>query len=241
MPAYREGMNAADEIRAIREAFARAGVALWAAPNVVQSFRDLGELEKLGATITRETADTRAALAAALVDDRGVKQLELAELLNLTASRTNQLVQRGRKLRRSLQVSEALTLPVSPPMALAIVTNETGVLVVKRKDGVPPWSFPATAVAEGESLADCVTRNVPRETGVEVVAKELLGKRFHPTTGWAVFYISCSPASEQAPEVLDTDDLSEARYMPLNEVLKVMPDMAQPVREHLLAVLGGKS
>lgn len=232
-------MTAADEIRAIREAFTRAGVAVWAAPNVLQSFSDLADLEKLGATITRQTADTRAALAAALVDDRGIKQTELAELLNLTAPRLGQIVQRGRKLRRSLNVSEALTLPEPPHLGVGIVTNGAGVLVVRRKDGVPLWSFPATEIIGDEPVADTVSRNVPRETGVEVKPKELLGRRFHPRTGWVMVYVSADPTTEQAPQVLDTEDLAEVRYMGLDEVLSVMPDMAPVVREHLLAVLGG--
>lgn len=234
-------MNASDEIVKMREAYTRAGVALWAARDVLQSFDDLADLERFGAMVSTETADTRAALAAALVDDRGMPQVELAALLNMTPSRLSQLVKRGRKLRRDLKVSEALTLPIPPPLALAIVTNGTGVLVVKRRDAVPPWSFPATAVREGESLSDCVTRNVPRETGIEVTPKELLGKRFHPRTGWAMHYVSASPTSEQAPQVLDTEDLVDVRYMPLDEVLQVMPDMMPAVKMHLLAVLGGNA
>lgn len=240
MVAYREGMNARDEIQAIREAFTRAGVALWAARNLMQSFTDLGELEELSATMTRQVADTRAALAAALVDDRGVKQADLAELLNMTASRVSQLVLRGRKVRRSIHMSEALTLPEPPHLGVAIVTNTSGVLVVKRRDGIPPWSFPATEIRGGEPVADTITRNVPRETGVEVKPKELLGRRFHPRTGWVMVYVSAEPTTEQAPQVLDTADLTEARYMPLDEVLQVMPDLAPQVKGHLLAVLGGK-
>lgn len=223
----------------MREAFSRAGVAIWAARDILQSFEDLTELEEFGKTVTVETANTRAALAAAIVDDRGIPQNDLATEVKLSPSRMNRLVQRGRNLRRDLQVSETLSLPEPPHLGVAIVTNSSGVLVGKRIDGVPPWTFPATEIRADESVGDCITRNVPRETGVDVTPKELLGRRFHPRTGWIMVYVSASPSGPDVTEVLDPD-LEEVRWMSLDEVLKVMPDMFPAVKTHLQAVLGGR-
>lgn len=234
------GMDAADYIRSMRESYTKAGVAVWAARDVRESFAALAELEEFGKAVTRETAETRAALTAAVVDDRGQKQADLAAQLGMTPSRLSQLVQRGRKLRRSLHMSEAFTLPEPGHLGVAIVTGPEGVLLVQRKDGVPPWSFPATEIRTGESPGACVTRNVPRETGIEVKPTELLGRRIHPRTGWVMTYVACSPISEQAPALLDTDDLSAVRWMTLDETLQVMKELFPAAKEHLLSVLGGR-
>ncbi|MEV5408614.1 NUDIX domain-containing protein [Thermopolyspora sp. NPDC052614] len=48
---------------------------------------------------------------------------------------------------------EEATKPERPPVIAAIVTCERGVLVGRRHDGKPPWTFIAGEVEPGESIA----------------------------------------------------------------------------------------
>ena len=54
------------------------------------------------------------------------------------------------------------------PVVAAIVTSELGVLVGRRNDGKPPWTFISGEVEPGESPADAAVREVKEETALEV-------------------------------------------------------------------------
>jgi NUDIX domain/MerR HTH family regulatory protein len=92
-------------------------------------------------------------------------------------------------LRRQLQrIGEPVTEPPSdkpqrPAVITAIVTSDKGVLVGKRNDGKPPWTFIAGENEPMESPADTIVREVKEETGLEVVAGDILGERVHPKSG----------------------------------------------------------
>jgi 8-oxo-dGTP pyrophosphatase MutT (NUDIX family) len=58
-------------------------------------------------------------------------------------------------------------LASGPMLALAVVTGPVGVLVGRRRDGVPPWVFPGGKVEVGESAAQAAVREC-LETGLEV-------------------------------------------------------------------------
>jgi transcriptional regulator with XRE-family HTH domain len=77
---------------------------------------------------------------------------------------------------RPIPVEEALQQPV----ATAIVTSELGVLIGRRNDGKPPWTFISGEVEPGESPADAAVREVKEETTLEVSAGEVIGERVHP-------------------------------------------------------------
>lgn len=50
------------------------------------------------------------------------------------------------------------TKPEPQPVVAAIVTSEHGVLVGRRNDGKPPWTFIAGEIEPGESPADAGIR-----------------------------------------------------------------------------------
>jgi 8-oxo-dGTP diphosphatase len=237
---YRKGTSAAHEIAEIRAAAARAAAAMQAWPDIMQAFNDASALGELGRRISTEAAQFRAWLAAQIVDERGVSQSQLAEILGLTPGRVAQLVRDGRRQKEN-PMTDPGTLPELPHVALAIITSARGVLIEHRKDNIPPWTFPAGEVLPGETAAACLVRKVPAETGLEITPTTMLGRRIHPRTGRVMVYVTATADSEATPQVLDTADLDAVEWVGLDEVRQRMPDMYAPVREHLEAVLGGSA
>lgn len=233
-----KGTDAQSEIALIKQAAARAGAAMLAWPDTLRAFEDAGELGRVGQQISTEAGQFRSYLAARIVDDRGMSQAQLAEILDLSPGRVGQLVRDGRRMKGN-PMSDPGTLPELPHVALAIITGTQGVLIEQRRDGIPPWTFPAGEVNAGETAAACLIRRVPEETGISITPTTMLGRRIHPRTGRVMVYITATAADDATPEVRDNDDLSAVEWAGLEDVKERMPDMYGPVREHLEAVLGG--
>lgn len=128
--------------------------------------------------------------------------------------------------------------PEPYPVVAAIVTSDQGVLVGRRNDGTPPWTFIAGTVAVGESPADAAIREVKEETGCLVAAGDIIGRRVHPATGRTMIYMSAKPTHGTDVFVGDEHELAEVRWVNLAKLDKLMPDMFEPVREYLRRTLG---
>ena len=125
--------------------------------------------------------------------------------------------------------------PEHPPVVAAIVTSERGVLVGRRHDKTPEWTFIAGKVESGESTADAAVREVKEETGLRVVAAEReIGRRVHPKTGRTMIYLACGPTSGTEVFVGDPDELSEVRWVSLAEAERLLPGMFEPVHRYLI-------
>lgn len=132
---------------------------------------------------------------------------------------------------------EPATAPERPPVAAAIVTSHRGVLVGRRNDGKPLWTFIAGEVEPGESIADAAVREVKEETGLEVRAgHHEIGRRVHPSTGRTMIYLACSPTGGTDVFVGDPVELAEVRWLSLAEVDELM-NVFEPVRDHLARVI----
>lgn len=127
------------------------------------------------------------------------------------------------------------------PVVAAIVTSPLGVLVGRRRDGKPPWTFIAGEqdAVQDESPADTAVREVKEETGLRVQAGEVIGDRVHPKTGRTMIYIAAAPTHGTDIFVGDEDELAEVRWVGLAEAGELLPGMYKPVREHLERELGG--
>lgn len=125
--------------------------------------------------------------------------------------------------------------PECNPVVAAIVTSERGVLVGKRTDGRPPWTFIAGVIEFGESSADAAIREVREETGLVVTAAEReIGRRVHPETGRTMIYVACTPAGSTLGAIVgDEDELSEVRWVSADEANELLPGMYEPVRNHI--------
>jgi 8-oxo-dGTP pyrophosphatase MutT (NUDIX family) len=138
--------------------------------------------------------------------------------------------------------------PTRPAVAAAIVTSSLGVLIGKRRDGAPPWTFPSGKIEPGESPVDAAVRETLEETGLRVRAKRIIGDRVHPLTGVRIVYVAAVPASEaevQIREVLEDSaasaegELTDIRWVSLAEAEALMGDMSEDVRWYLQRALGG--
>ena len=126
-------------------------------------------------------------------------------------------------------------------LVAGIVTSERGVLIGRRHDGRPPWTFIAGAVEPGESPADAAVREVREETGLVVTAAEgEIGRRIHPGTGHAMIYVACTPVGKLDAVVGDGDELAEVRWASRAEVEKLLPDLFEPVWNHIRRMLSGR-
>lgn len=142
---------------------------------------------------------------------------------------------------RGDRVPDPATTPEPPPVVAAIVTSPRGVLIGRRNDGKPPWTFIAGEIKPGESPTDAAEREVKEETGLVVKAAEReIGRRVHPKTGRTMIYLACRPTGKLDVFVGDTEELAEVRWAPLPEALELLPGLYGPVHEHLTEEFGGE-
>ena len=125
--------------------------------------------------------------------------------------------------------------PEPQPVVAAIVTSELGVLIGKRHDGKPPWTFIAGETEPGESPADAGVREVKEETGLDVTAGREIGRRVHPATGRTMIYMAAIPTHGTDVFVRDSDELAEVRWATLAEAEQLMRPygILGPVRDHI--------
>ena len=123
------------------------------------------------------------------------------------------------------------------PVVAAIVTSALGVLVGRRNDGSPPWTFIAGEVEPGELPEDAAIREVKEETGLEVRAGQVIGERDHPATGRHMIYMAAAPVRGTSVFVGDEAELAEVRWVSLAEADELLPGMFEPVREYLAGEL----
>lgn len=131
------------------------------------------------------------------------------------------------------------TLPNPAPVATAVVTSDRGVLIGRRRDGKPPWTFIAGEIELGETPTDAAIREVKEEAGLTVrAAEQELGRRVHPKTGRTMIYLACQPTGKLDVFVGDEDELAEVRWASLAEAQELLPGMFEPVLVHLQRELG---
>jgi 8-oxo-dGTP diphosphatase len=230
MPGYEKGTTPEGEMDHLREAFARAEAAIKAQPEGADMWRYANELADLIKELGSSAAKFRGYIAAFLHDYHRVTLEELAAFMGVTRARASQLVATGRK--EGNPVIEPTTLPEQPHVALAIITSEDGVLVAKRKDGIPPWTFIGGEIRPGESSGDALRRRVEAEAGLTVTDIHFIGRRIHPKTSRVMVYahVSVAPGT---PDLGDPEDLAEVKWVTVDETRDLMPDMYSPVRQYL--------
>ena len=63
-------------------------------------------------------------------------------------------------------------------------------LLARRHDGKPEWTFPSGAQEADEAYTDTAVRETLEETGLTVIARDQIGERTHPKTGRHMVCIS---------------------------------------------------
>jgi 8-oxo-dGTP pyrophosphatase MutT (NUDIX family) len=127
--------------------------------------------------------------------------------------------------------------PVKPPVAAAIVTSKRGVLIERRHDGRPLWTFPAGEIEPGEAPIDTAIRETKEECGLTIVVSHIIGERDHPKTGVHMYYLAARPYQGTAVHNGDENELAEVKWASLTEAEELLPGMFEPVHEHLATVL----
>jgi 8-oxo-dGTP pyrophosphatase MutT (NUDIX family) len=188
----------------------------------------------------RRLVGTGAAAAAVGVDPatlwRWAKSGRVTAEIRTAGGQLRWDVERLRQQLQTDQEEQPLSEPAAPePQAVvaAIVTSEHGVLVGRRNDGVPPWTFIAGEIEPGESPADAAIREVKEEAGLVVNYSRIIGRRVHPKTGRTMIYLACVPASTTDVHVGDPDELAEVRWITLSEVDALLPGVFEPVAQFL--------
>jgi 8-oxo-dGTP diphosphatase len=230
MTGYEKGTSPGGAMAQLREAFARATAAIYAWPDASEAWKAATELGNLTRELQKEAAGFRGYLAAYLADYHGLSVTELAAWLGVTQQRASQMIALARE--KGNPVTEPTTLPEQPHVALAIITSDRGVLVAKRRDGIPPWTFLGGEIREGESSGDALKRRVQAEAGLTVSDVHFIGRRIHPKTSRVMVYGHVAVESGD-PELGDPEDLSEVRWVSIDDTRELMPDMYGPVRQYL--------
>jgi 8-oxo-dGTP pyrophosphatase MutT (NUDIX family) len=149
-------------------------------------------------------------------------------------AQTTDLLRRIELVESGLAVVRQRVLPV----AAAIVTAGTKVLIGRRNDGTPPWGFISGEVEPDERPDDAAVREVKEETGLEVTVVGEIGRRVHPQTDRMMVYIAAKPSEGTEIFVGDEAELAEVRWVSLAEADELLPGMYGPVREHLAREIG---
>lgn len=231
MTGYEKGTTPDGEMVHMEEAFSRTTAAIRAWPDVAQAWESATALAKTVERLRSETAEFRDWLAAYMAESRNVTHEELAAFMGVSRAAVTQRIARARE-RGDYPVTEPATLPEQPHVGLAIITSDRGVLVAKRRDGIPPWTFLGGEIRVGESAKDALRRRVEAEAGLQVRQVNFIGRRIHPKTSRVMVY--CHVAVEDGdPQLGDPEDLEEVRWVSVDETRALMPDMFGAVRQYL--------
>lgn len=129
---------------------------------------------------------------------------------------------------------EPSTLPEPAPIVAAIVISSLGVLVARRNDGKPPWTFIAGEIEPGESPADAAVREVKEETGLRIRSGRVIGRRVHPQTGRTMVYMAARPTRGTDVFVGDDQELAEVRWVDFAQADELMGGtIFEAVRDYL--------
>jgi 8-oxo-dGTP pyrophosphatase MutT (NUDIX family) len=178
-----------------------------------------------------------------IYDSEGISYGRIARRLGVSKTLVYNIISKRDKDSRPQRaegdsVAEPSTAPEPQPVVAAIVTSSRGVLVGRRHDGKPPWTFIAGEIEPGESPADAAVREVKEETGLRIRAGGVLGRRVHPKTGRLMVYMAAQPTHGTDAITGDEEELAEVRWVNLAEISDLMAEVYEPVRQHLKHMLG---
>jgi len=190
--------------------------------------RDLRTISVEATAILREEAWR-------IKDEEKLSLAPLAKRLGVSRTRAHEFL----RDRPDEPAEEPSTKPEPGPVVVAVVSSHLGVLVARRRDGTPPVAFVSGEIEPGESPADAAVREVKEETGLEIKAGRIIGRRIHPDTGRSLTYMAAWPATGHTDvAVVDDRELADVGWMSFTEVTRLMgKNLFEPVRKHLSKTL----
>jgi 8-oxo-dGTP diphosphatase len=124
--------------------------------------------------------------------------------------------------------------PKRPLIGVGAVVVKSGSLLMIRRAKEPYeglWSVPGGMLEHGEYLTDAVRREVLEETGIEVDVGDLLGiLELWREPHYVILDYVATPSTDEEPR--PGDDVSEARWVPLEEIpsLECTPRFVETLR-----------
>ena len=112
---------------------------------------------------------------------------------------------------------------MAPQIAVgAVVVKDGRLLMIQRRNepGAGLWSLPGGRVEQGEYLAAALQREVAEETGLTVEVRDLVGILEVVGDPHYVILDYYAEVTEDA-EPVAADDVSDVRWVPLDEVTKL--------------------
>jgi 8-oxo-dGTP pyrophosphatase MutT (NUDIX family) len=239
---YEKGTTVSGQMAEIQAATASALSAVRAIGTSADAFRQFTQLSDLIKQLGKDVADSRAWLAASMLDSGQVQSLsELGRVFGVSKGRANQLVDAGRK--RGNPVIDPGTSPEPPVVAVAVII-EPGigmVLTEHRTDLAPEWTFAGGEIEKGESPVDAIQRRVPAEIGLPVETDFMIDSEASARTGRFLRYVACHLTDpyrwDEATAELDPD-ADQVEWMTPAELDEAMPDMHPAVRALIRRKLG---
>lgn len=256
-------MGATDADRKINAVFAacRAALAAISSLRTPQERIDAaGQLSERLKEFSDEAAQVRNEDALRIFETENLSLGQLAARMHVSKARADQIVRKHRAEKAAMEAmttevpvpdqAETRTIetpaidpttPLRPAIVAAIITSKQGVLIERRHDGRPLYTFPAGEAEPGESPADTAIRETKEECGLQVVVSHVIGDRMHPATGRHMIYLACRPYQGTGVHNGDEAELAEVRWVPLAEAEELLTGMFGPVHEHLQRTLGSGS
>lgn len=116
-----------------------------------------------------------------------------------------------------------------------VVVHEGRLLVVRRahEPGRGLWSVPGGRVEPGETLGEACVRELREETGLDVVAGDVVGRLERPSPSGATYVIDDLACTVVGGALVAGDDADDARWVTRSELA------AMPLTPDLLETLDG--
>lgn len=111
-----------------------------------------------------------------------------------------------------------------PTIAVGAICVRDGQLLLIRRRNDPArgrWSLPGGRVEAGELLADALKREVREETGLEISVGDLAGILEVPRPGTHYVILDYFATVEGSSTPLAADDATEARWVALDDVIRM--------------------
>lgn len=231
----RHADDAVAEAWAALESIRRMPGSEYKSDTAARLMRDLREVSDAASVILR-------AEMLRVKDEEQLSLGQLAKRYGISKSRAQQIVTSRNKALPDEEadiVTEPSSTPEPAPVVAAIVTSPAGVLMARRNDGKPPWTFIAGEIETGESPADAAVREVKEEAGLRIRAGGVIGRRVHPKTGRTMVYMAAQVTHGTDVFVGDPEELAEVRWVTLAEADELTGGaIYEPVRQHLKHMLG---
>lgn len=121
-------------------------------------------------------------------------------------------------------------------VAIAVVTKDSDVLLVRRRDDASglSWQFPAGVIKPGERGEDIAVRETLAETGVHCAVRGQIGSRLHPATGVYCDYYTCDYLAGEA-ENRDAVENAGVAWVSRNDLTRFVAreKIYPPILRHL--------